>query len=90
MAHVTDFDCWHVSEEAVTVEMVVNTLQKNTRTAQKSIVRLVELLAEAQSAGKVSYCECEHALKDAIMTNPNAICEDKKQTLELLTGKYFK
>ncbi len=36
MAHVTDFDCWHVSEEAVTVEMVVNTLQKNTRTAQKA------------------------------------------------------
>jgi len=53
-------------------------------------VRLVELLAEAQNAGKVRHCECEHALKDAIMTNPNAICEDKKQTLELLTGKYFK
>ncbi len=41
----------------------------------------MELLAEAQSAGKVSHCECEHALKDAIMTNPNAICEDKSKRL---------
>ncbi len=45
----------------------------------------MELLAEAQSAGKVSHCECEHALKDAIMTNLTPL-QDKKQTLELLTG----
>ena len=25
MAHVTDYDCWHISEEPVTVEMVINT-----------------------------------------------------------------
>ena len=28
MAHVTDFDVWHLSEEVVSVEMVINTLQE--------------------------------------------------------------
>ncbi len=48
MAHVTDYDCWHVSEEAVTVEMVVNTLKKNTQIAQQSLVYLVDVLAEEE------------------------------------------
>ncbi len=30
MAHVTDYDVWHVNEMPVTVEMVVQTLNKNT------------------------------------------------------------
>ncbi len=36
MAHVTDYDCWHVSEEAVTVEMVVNTLKRTPRSPSKA------------------------------------------------------
>ena len=46
MAHVTDYDCWHVSEEAVTVEMVVNTLKKNTQIAQQSLIHLVDVLGK--------------------------------------------
>ena len=37
MAHVTDYDVWHESEEPVTVEMVINTLLGNVATAQKAI-----------------------------------------------------
>ncbi len=59
MAHVTDYDCWHVSEEAVTVEMVVNTLKKNTQIAQQSLVYLVDVLAEEEQ----TTCDCENALK---------------------------
>ena len=37
MAHVTDYDVWHVSEAPVTVEMVIQTLNKNTAIAQEAV-----------------------------------------------------
>ena len=37
MAHVTDYDVWHMSEAPVTVEMVIQTLNKNTDMAQKAV-----------------------------------------------------
>jgi 5'-methylthioadenosine phosphorylase len=40
MAHVTDYDVWHESEEPVTVEMVIRTLSANTRLAQETIAHL--------------------------------------------------
>ncbi len=89
MAHVTDYDCWHVSEEAVTVEMVINTLRKNTATAQKAIVRLVELLTQTHEEGFNCYCSCDRALETAFITNPSHISEEMKAKLNLLTGKYF-
>ncbi|MCZ7671958.1 MAG: hypothetical protein M5U34_34905 [Chloroflexi bacterium] len=41
MAHITDYDVWHESEEPVTVEKVIRILQGNTALAQKSISYLV-------------------------------------------------
>lgn len=89
MAHVTDYDCWHVSEEAVTVDMVINTLRKNTATAQKAIVRLVGLLTQACQDGSAGNCTCQHALETAFITSPSHISEEMKTKLNLLTGKYF-
>src|SRR6185436_8218145 len=37
MAHVTDYDVWHVSKAPVTVEMVIQTLNKNTLLAQEAV-----------------------------------------------------
>jgi 5'-methylthioadenosine phosphorylase len=81
MAHVTDYDVWHVSEEPVTVEMVIRTLQNNTQFAQKAIVNLVHDLKTDHS--------CEGLLADAIITNRDAIPEETKSKLSLLVGKYL-
>lgn len=86
MAHVTDYDCWHVSEEPVTVEMVINTLSHNTAVAQNTLVRMVELISEDDGT---TTCECDEALKYAIMTNPAKINQDTKAKLHLLVGKYL-
>jgi 5'-methylthioadenosine phosphorylase len=83
MAHVTDYDVWHVSEEPVSVEIVVRTLQKNTALAQRAIQILLEQLSEETS------CECEHALADAIITRPDRIPVETKQKLSLLVNKYL-
>ena len=42
MAHVTDYDVWHVTEEPVSVDMVIRTLLQNTALAQQAIRLLVE------------------------------------------------
>lgn len=83
MAHVTDYDVWHIAEEAVSVDMVVKTLLKNTSLAQKAIKKLVEHLPYH------STCNCQSSLKDAIITNRSTIPTEMIQKLDLLVGKYL-
>ncbi|NLE92755.1 MAG: S-methyl-5'-thioadenosine phosphorylase [Chloroflexi bacterium] len=85
MAHVTDYDCWHISEEPVTVEMVINTLSHNLSIAQNTLVRMVDLLAEEDYAA----CEFGNALNNATMTNPAKIDPETKSRLHLLVDKYL-
>ena len=83
MAHVTDYDVWHVSEEPVTVEMVIAVLNKNTGIAQQAIRNIVrELKSERE-------CGCDQALAAALITNPQAIPPQKRQQLDLLVKKYL-
>jgi 5'-methylthioadenosine phosphorylase len=84
MAHVTDYDVWHISEETVTVDIVVKTLMQNVKIAQETIKRMVVLIDPSTT------CECENALRDAIITNPEAIDPVKRQQLDLFIGKYLK
>ncbi len=83
MAHVTDYDVWHLSKEAVSVEMVVKTLDRNTKLAQKAITTLVSKLP-----GDFS-CNCQQALKDAIITNRAKISSEARIKLDLLVRKYL-
>jgi 5'-methylthioadenosine phosphorylase len=84
MAMITDYDCWHESHDAVTVEMVVECLKKNAAMAQEIVRRAVAAL----DAG--SDCVCQHALAKAIMTDRAAIRPAQRKKLELLIGKYLK
>lgn len=86
MAHVTDYDCWHISEESVTVEMVIRTLMSNTATAQKTLVRLADILSKTENTD----CACQHSLENAIITNPQRINPATKEKLGLLVNKYLK
>jgi len=84
MAHVTDYDVWHISEATVSVEMVVKTLHQNTEVAQQTILSLVEKLPETNN------CSCQNALEHAIITHTKAISPQVKQKLGLLVDKYLK
>ena len=84
MAHVTDYDVWHISAEPVTVDMVIQTLIKNTIAAQESLRLLVKSLGDATS------CNCGNALSDALITNQAAIPAETREKLDLLVGKYLK
>jgi len=83
MAHVTDFDVWHVSEEPVTVEMVIDILKKNTHAAQEAIHNLTKLLPIQEN------CNCRTALADSLITEKHKISIDVRNRLALLIGKYL-
>ncbi len=83
MAHITDYDVWHESEEPVTVEMVVRTLLRNAEVAKQGVVNAIRLL---KGAGPSPYAE---ALRDALITNRAAVPPQVVKQLDLLVGKYF-
>ena len=83
MAHVTDYDVWHVSEAPVTVEMVIQTLNKNTAIAQEAVRLLAGQLKHERP------CDCGHALASALITHRDAIPAGTRQKLDLLVNKYL-
>jgi 5'-methylthioadenosine phosphorylase len=83
MAHVTDYDVWHIREEPVTVEMVIETLHKNTQIAKQAVRNLVNILPQTR------WCKCSHALSNAIITQDDVIPEGTMDKLSLLIGKYL-
>ena len=83
MAHVTDYDVWHVSEAPVTVEMVIQTLNKNTATAQEAVRILASQWKHERN------CDCEQALAAALITRKDVIPAETRQKLDLLVNKYL-
>jgi 5'-methylthioadenosine phosphorylase len=80
LALVTDYDCWQSASDQlpggvavsgvnteVSAKTVVEVLMQNVQNAQLVIRGAVKLLADRPRT-----CECESALKDAIMTDPSA------------------
>lgn len=83
MAHITDYDVWHESEAPVTVDMVIQTLHKNTALAQEAVRRLVKSLKPER------HCDCKHALSSALITRRDVIPPATLQKLDLLVHKYL-
>ena len=84
MSMATDYDCWRVSEEDVSVDMIIATLTANTQLAKDVIRRLVPQLPKAPS------CSCRHALKYALMTDLKVVPEATLAALDPIIGKYRK
>ena len=83
VALVTDYDCWHETEEAVTVEAILATLRNNVALAKR-------LLRKALSTGiEQTGCACGQALKDALVTDPRTIPKETRKRLDLLIGRYL-
>ncbi len=75
LAMSTDYDCWHRSEEAVTVEMVIQVVKDNVRMAGKVLAEAIELL----NAPEKSSCACRAPI--GTMTSPDAAPEVKLDQL---------
>lgn len=83
LAQVTDYDCWHESEESVSVELVVANLRRNVETSLRILKDLVSAIPAARG------CGCGSALQNAIITAPDRIPNEVKERLSLIIGKYM-
>jgi 5'-methylthioadenosine phosphorylase len=83
LALVTDYDCWHDSHDAVTIDMVVEYLNKNVRNAQLVLKDAVRRVSEKQTPNQY-----RDAIKNAIFTQPDHWPEATAKKLEAIVGKY--
>ena len=83
LALVTDYDCWHPGHDAVSVETVVEYLNKNVRNAQIILRESIKRLKSSERN-----CKCGSALQHAIFTAPNLWPEATTKKLEAIIKKY--
>ncbi|HEX2270660.1 MAG TPA: S-methyl-5'-thioadenosine phosphorylase [Pyrinomonadaceae bacterium] len=83
LALVTDYDCWHPHHDAVSIETVVEYLNKNVRNAQIILRETVKRLKTSERN-----CKCGSALQHAIFTPSNLWPEATTKKLEAIIKKY--
>jgi 5'-methylthioadenosine phosphorylase len=83
VAMATDYDCWHESHEAVSVEAVIALVNRNAANARAVVKAAVPLLPPSRG------CSCPQALRFAIMTAPDRIGPEARARLGLLIERYL-
>jgi len=83
LALATDYDCWHETQEAVTVEAILATLHKNVALAKQILKAVVP------SVSAVPACSCHRALDNAIVTAPKSISAAVRNKFGILTRRVF-
>jgi 5'-methylthioadenosine phosphorylase len=83
LAAVTDYDCWHLSHEAVSVDVILNNLKRNVDNAKRILKEIIVTIPEERT------CFCKDALKYAILTSPKVIPRRVKDKLGILIRKYM-
>ncbi|MEI7645511.1 MAG: S-methyl-5'-thioadenosine phosphorylase [Chloroflexales bacterium] len=83
LAMVTDYDCWHPSHDAVTVDALVAVLHANAALSQQIVSMAVNQIGD-------NFTSIAHsALATAIITNRDYISDEAKQRLALIMDKYL-
>ena len=81
VALATDYDCWHETERAVTVEAILTTLRQNVTLAKRLLRTSMRAVADVKS------CSCQRALQDAIITAPDRMPASLRRKLALLMDR---
>lgn len=81
LALATDYDCWHETEEDVTVDAVVRVIQKNAANARKVVSEL------ARTAPSDRGCKCKTALEYAVITDRNVIPQNTAEKMKPIFGR---
>ena len=77
LALATDYDCWHETEESVTVEAILKIMHDNVVQAKKVIDQALKYTTAPR------WCCCGTALQQAIVTSPTAITAWAKRRYQL-------
>ena len=83
LALSTDYDCWHEEHESVTVDQVIDTMNKNISNAKQ----ILKTATDDFDLVKDSYIE--NALKGSIISSLDSIKEDSLEKLSAIIRKYL-
>jgi len=85
LAMATDYDCWHETEEDVSVMSVIEILKKNVENARAVLARVA-----ADGPGEARDCSCASALEHAIITDRKLIPAEAIERLAPIVGRVLK
>ncbi len=83
LAMITDYDCWHDSEDDVSVHNVLEVLRANAAMGQEVVRQTVAW------PGTTPECSCGRALEHALITDRAAVPAATIEKLAPIVGKYF-
>jgi 5'-methylthioadenosine phosphorylase len=83
LALATDYDCWHETEEDVTVDAVLALLERNVATARRAVAKLATALPDPSESRATS------ALAPALITARDRIPAVARARLSWLVDKYL-
>jgi 5'-methylthioadenosine phosphorylase len=86
LAMITDYDCWHETEEAVSGVAVMEVVAQNVKMSQR-VVR--EILARVPDDAPRT-CGCGEALQHSLITERSKIPAETLRALDPLLGKYYR
>ncbi len=84
LAAITDYDCWHPSHASVSIDLIIENLNKNTANAKKILTTVIKNIPDQDQDD----CHCSDALAHAIVTNKKFISAKIKRDLNIIIGKY--
>jgi len=79
----TDYDCWHETEEHVTIDMVIRNLTTNAGNAKKLLKLILERI------GSKRECGCPESMKNAIITAEDRRDREQSRKLKAVLPDYF-
>jgi 5'-methylthioadenosine phosphorylase len=85
LSMVTDYDCWHETEEAVSGEGVMEVVRQNVKMSQNVVRQILERVPDQRPAD----CLCASALAMSLITERDKIPAETKKALQPLIGRYI-
>jgi 5'-methylthioadenosine phosphorylase len=83
LALVTDYDCWHETEEAVSVGAILSIMHRNVETAKIVLRHALEL------AKDLGTCSCQTALEHAVITPLDRISLTLRKRYRVLLRRHL-
>lgn len=83
LALVTDYDCWHETEDAVSVSAILEIMRNSVEVAKQVLRKAVTLIPPHPA------CPCQHALDHAVVTAPESITPAVRKRYRLLLHRFF-
>ena len=84
LSMVTDYDCWHQTQQEVSVEMILDNLRANTEVANNIIFELAKVIDKERPPSN-----SHSSLKDGLITQKEDIPSSTKEKLRIFTDSYW-